>query len=77
MSEGIDDIPTEICWHKEDGGNYRGDRMCNNAVGAAVCTVIIAMMLLIIDIIVPCLSAAVSKSIIIIKGISYFVHELC
>ena len=54
------DLPTEICWHTEDNGNYRGDRMCNNAMGAAVSTVIIAVMLLIIDMIVPCLSAGVS-----------------
>ena len=58
-----DDIPIGVCWHVEDSGNYRGDRMCNNAMGAAVSTVIIAVMLLIIDMIVPCLSAGVSKSI--------------
>ena len=54
-------LPTNICWHIEDGGNYRGDRLCNNAMGAAVITVIIAVMLLIIDMIVPCLSAGVSE----------------
>ena len=55
------DLPVNICWYAEDGGEYRGDRLCNNAMGAAVCTVIIAVMLMIIDMIVPCLSAGVSE----------------
>ena len=55
------DVPVEICWHVENEEQYRGDRICNNAVGAAVCTVIISVMLMIIDMLVPCLSAGVSE----------------
>lgn len=53
-------LPVNVCRHVEDGGDYRGDRLCNNAMGAAVFTVIIAVMLMNIDMIVPCLSAGVS-----------------
>ena len=61
-SIGVEDtgLPTEVCWYVEDSGDYRGDRFCNNAMGAAVLTVITAVMLMIIDMIVPCLSAGVS-----------------
>ena len=55
------DVPIHICWHVENEEQYRGDRICNNAVGAAVCTVIISVMLMIIDMLVPCLSAGVSE----------------
>ena len=55
------DIPVRICWHVEDNNEYRGDRICNNAVGAAVCTIIITVMLMIIDMLMPCLSAGVSE----------------
>lgn len=51
------DLPVKICTHLEDNDEYRGDRICNNAVGAAVTTIIIAVMLMIIDMIVPCVSA--------------------
>ena len=61
FGHGNTDVPIAICWHVEDEDQYRGDRICNNAVGAAVCTVIISVMLMIIDMLVPCLSAGVSE----------------
>ena len=58
------DVPVDICFHVEDDDQYRGDRICNNAVGAAVCTIIITIMLMIIDMLMPCLSAGVSDHLI-------------
>ena len=58
--EKIQGLPTEVCGHKE-GDEYRGDRVCNNGVAAAVITVIVCVMLLIIDMLVPCFNTSVSE----------------
>lgn len=53
-------LPTEICHYNENNNEYRGDRICNNAIGAAVSTVIVAVVLMIIDLLIPCIDTAVS-----------------
>ena len=53
-------LPTEVCNHIEDGNEYRGDRICNNAIGAAVATIIVAVILMIIDLLIPCIDTSVS-----------------
>ena len=53
-------LPTKICHYNETSNEYRGDRICNNAIGAAVSTVIVAVVLMIIDLLIPCIDTAVS-----------------
>jgi len=53
------DLPTEVCKHV-DKDEYRGDRICNNAIGAAISTIIVTVVLLVIDMLVPCLNTGVS-----------------
>ena len=55
------DLPTQICHYNENSNEYRGDRICNNAIGAAVSTVIVAVVLMIIDLLIPCIDTAVSN----------------
>ena len=58
------DLPTEICHYNENSNEYRGDRICNNAIGAAVSTVIVAVVLMIIDLLIPCIDTAVSNPLL-------------
>ena len=54
-------LPVEICIYNENNTEYRGDRICNNAIGAAISTVIVAVVLMIIDLSIPCIETAVSR----------------
>ena len=56
---GGTNLPTGICNFTENNNEYRGDRICNNAIGAAVSTVIVAVVLMIIDLLIPCIETAV------------------
>ena len=61
-TEGINnEVPKNICAHTSTGDDYRGDRICNNAIAAAVCSVIVAIVLMIIDLLVPCIQKSVSS----------------
>ena len=55
-----DEVPKNVCAFTNTGDDYRGDRICNNAVAAAVCSVIVATVLMIIDLLVPCIDKSVS-----------------
>ena len=57
---GTNDLPVEVSLYSEDNGNYRGDRMCNNALANAVVSILVAMVLMLIDLIIPCLTVQVS-----------------
>lgn len=58
---GESDLPTIVCFHTEDNDEYRGDRICNNAIGAAITTVTVAVVLIPIDLLLPCVDTAVSN----------------
>ena len=49
----------EICFYSEDNGDYRGDRICNAAMANGVVSILVAMALIMIDLMVPCLSTKV------------------
>ena len=53
------DVPRHICNYTSNN-EYRGDRVCNNAIAAAISTVIVAVVLMIIDLLIPCVNKAVS-----------------
>ena len=53
------DLPLSICYYEEPNDNIYGDRICNNAMAASVISIIIAIVLLAIDLHVPCVSSTV------------------
>ena len=55
------DVPVIVCFHTEDNDEYRGDRICNNAIAAAIATFIVAVVLIPIDLLLPCVDTAVSN----------------
>ena len=55
-----DEVPKNVCTYTNTGDDYRGDRICNNAVAAAVSSVIVATVLMIIDLLIPCIDKSVS-----------------
>ena len=54
------DLPIFICYYEQPDDDIYGDRICNNAMTASVISIIVAVVLLIIDLHVPCVSSAVS-----------------
>ena len=58
-----EDLPLEICKYLDDDTKYRGDRYCNNAIAASIVSIIVATVLMMIDLQVPCLSYNYSVSI--------------
>ena len=59
-----EDLPTGICRYTEDDFKFRGDRYCNNAIAASIVSILVAMVLMIIDLQVPCLSYNYSVSLL-------------
>ena len=53
------DLPLDICYYEEANDDIYGDRICNNAMAASVISIIIAIVLLVIDLHVPCVSSTV------------------
>ncbi|XP_065901860.1 uncharacterized protein [Dysidea avara] len=54
---GRRDLPVEICFYSEDNGDFRGDRICNNALANAIVSILVALVLMMIDLMIPCLTA--------------------
>lgn len=57
LNGGNRDLPVLICLYSED--DIYGDRICNNAVAASVTSILVAIVLLLIDLQIPCLSSKV------------------
>ena len=51
-----------ICPYTDDDERFRGDRYCNNAIAASIISILVATVLMIIDLQVPCLSYNYSVS---------------
>ena len=60
LTAGAGNEPTKICNYTSNSSEYRGDRICNNALAAGVSTVIVAVVLMIIDLLIPCVDKSVS-----------------
>ena len=61
----------EICFYSEDNGDYRGGRICNAAMANGVVSILIAMELIMIDLMVPCLNAKVCMLFTHIRTCNY------
>jgi len=57
---GRRDLPWEICFYSEDDGDYRGDRICNNALANAIVCILVAISLMMVELLIPCLNSTVS-----------------
>lgn len=64
-------LPIQICNYTEDNGQYRGDRICNNAIAAAVSTILVAIVLMMIDLLLPCVNTTVSNPSLILYDFSH------
>ena len=53
------ELPLAICYYEEADDDIYGDRICNNAMAASVISIIVAVVLLVIDLHVPCVSSTV------------------
>jgi len=51
--------PVEICISSKDDGDYRGDRVCNNALANAIVCILVAVALMMVDLLIPCLNLSV------------------
>jgi len=56
---GRRDLPFEICFYSKDDGDYRGDRICNNALANAIVSILVAVALMMVDLLIPCLNSSV------------------
>jgi len=56
---GRRDLPVEICIYSKDDGDYRGDRICNNALANAIVSILVAVALMMVDLLIPCLNLSV------------------
>ena len=68
------DLPVAICYYEEANNDIYGDRICNNAMGASVISIIIAIVLLVIDLHVPCVSSTVCYHLTVL---CYHLTVLC
>ena len=50
-------LPLGFCYFVDNDDNVYGDRICNNAITASIISVLVAMMLMTVDLIVPCTSS--------------------
>ena len=55
------DLPLRVCFYEDTDDNIYGDRICNNAMAASVVSILVAIVLLMIDLQVPCVSSTVSE----------------
>ena len=60
-SPGDRDLPLGVCFYQESDDDIYGDRICNNAMAASVVSILVAIVLLMIDLQVPCVSSTVSE----------------
>ena len=56
---GRRDLPFEICFYSKDDGDYRGDRICTNALANAIVSILVAVALMMVDLLIPCLNSTV------------------
>ena len=58
--DGSRDLPLGVCLYEDTDDDIYGDRICNNAMAASVTSILVAIVLLVIDLQVPCVSSTVS-----------------
>lgn len=55
-----EDQPVLVCSYTDTDDDYYGYRVCNNSIAAAIVAIFVCNVLLIIDLLIPCLNAGVS-----------------
>lgn len=55
------ELPVQVCLFSEvdDDNNIYGDRICNNGMACAISSILVAMMLMIVDLQIPCTNSTV------------------
>ena len=56
-----EDQPVGVCTYTDPDDDYYGYRVCNNSIAAAIVAIFVCNVLLIIDLLIPCLNAGVSS----------------
>ena len=51
----------EVCIFFDDEDDVYGDRICNNAIASAIVSILVAMMLMVVDLQIPCTNSTVSS----------------
>ena len=54
------DLPLEFCFYFNEDDDIYGDRICNNALAGSIISILVAMVLLLVDVQVPCVSKSAS-----------------
>ena len=55
-------LPLAICFYLDEGDDIYGDRICNNALAGAIITILVCMVLMMIDLQIPCTTPMVCVS---------------
>ena len=58
-----DDQPVSVCTYTDSDDDYYGYRVCNNSIAAAIVAIAVCNVMLIIDLLIPCVNAGVSNYI--------------
>ena len=56
---GDRDLPLRICFFYDADDEVYGDRICNNAIASAIVSILVATVLLVLDLQLPCLNSMV------------------
>ena len=69
------ELPTRVCLFTEvdDDNNIYGDRICNNGMACAISSILVAMMLMIVDLQIPCTNSTVGG---VCVGIRWFIADI-
>ena len=54
------DLPLQLCFFFDEDDDIYGDRICNNALAGSIISILVAMVLFLIDLQVPCVSKSAS-----------------
>ena len=51
-----------VCFYYDTDDDYYGYRVCNNSIAAAIVAIFVCNVLLVIDLLIPCLNTGVSTN---------------
>lgn len=66
------DLPLQLCFYINDGDNIYGDRICNNAMGGAILSILVATALLMVEMQVPCVTSNIKVCLTNVVAIAYW-----
>ena len=75
------DLPVQLCVYFNEDDDVYGDRICNNALAGSIISILVAMVLFLVDVQVPCVSTSTSVCAAIKDIYSYicymYIHVYC